>query len=117
MVSILEENKMKDDLWSEKYDIVKSEVEPLSTEEKKERLEMIAMELGIIANSFAGNSTGDIAVQLHKSSNATNKAIIMIKGDSEELRQFEFSEMQSLKEEDTYNMLKLANPGMFLNED
>ena len=97
---------MEKDLWNEQYDKVKAEVESLSTDEKKEQLEMVSMELGILANSFAGNKTGEIAVQLHKASNATNKAIIMIEGDLEKLSRFEFSEMQSLQQEMFYNTLK-----------
>lgn len=108
---------MKKDLWDEQYDKVKAEVDSSSSDEKKERLESLAMELGIIANSFAGNKTGDIAVQLHKASNATNKATIMIEGDLEELSRFEFSEMQSLQQEMLYNVLKAQSPEIFEDED
>jgi hypothetical protein len=109
-------NKMTDE-WNRHYDKLKAEIDVLTVEEKNKRIEDLGKEVFILANSFAGNKTGDIAVQLHKASNAMSKASLMIEGDADKLARHEMSEMMSMQEEMTYNILKLTRPEMFLDED
>jgi len=89
----------------------------MTREEKLARLEEIRIELFEIANSFAIEKEGDIAVTLHKASNQTTKATLMIEGDEEKLERFEYQEVMSGHEEMIYNLLKNKNPEMFKDED
>ena len=101
MVFILEKDKMTEpikDECNEHYDMLKAKIDKMSIEEKDKRLEELGKEIFIIANSFAGDETGSIAVQLHKASNAINKASLMIEGDEEKLARHHASEIMSMRE-------------------
>ena len=105
------------DEWNKHYDKLKAEIDVMSVDEKNKRIEDLGKEVFILANSFAGNKTGDIAVQLHKASNAMSKASLMIEGDVDKLARHEMSEVMSMQEEFAYNMLKIARPEIFEDEN
>ena len=48
---------------------LKKDIEAMSKEERMKRLDEISTELFTMANSFAGNETGNIAAYLHESVN------------------------------------------------
>ena len=105
------------DEWNEHYNKLKAEIDVMTVDEKNKRIEDLGKEVFILANSFAGNKTGDIAVQLHKASNAMSKASLMIEGDADKLARHEMSEVMSMQEEFAYNMLKFARPEIFDDEN
>ena len=105
------------DEWNEHYDKLRDEIESLSAEEKKERIENLSKELFIIANSFAGDETGHIAIQLHKASNAATRATLLIEDDDEALNRYDASAAMSAQTEMMYNILKITQPEIFEHED
>jgi len=54
---------------NKKYEEQRKVIEAMSKEERMERLDELSTEIFIIANSFAGNETGNIAAYLHESVN------------------------------------------------
>jgi hypothetical protein len=67
--------------FDKKYDEKKSVVDSMTKEQRMERIEEISTELFIMANSFAGDNTGNVATYLHESVNSISSAQKIFKGE------------------------------------
>ena len=67
-----------------KYDKIRKEIEAMSPEQRIEKLDKMSTEIFIIANSFAGNETGSVAVCLHETVNSILLAQKIFKGEAED---------------------------------
>ncbi len=62
----------------------KKQIESMSKEDRIKSLDKIATELHIIANSFAGDETGTVAVYLHNSANNIRHAQNVFNGEEKD---------------------------------
>ena len=87
----------------------------MNEEEQLKRLEEIRTELFTMANqaALAEDKIDGLGRQLHKSSNAVTKAVLMIEGDQDALERYERQEANSVHTEMMYEALKIGSPEMF----
>ena len=75
---------------NKKYEEQRKVIEAMSKEDRMKRLDELSTELFIMANSFAGNETGNIAVYLHESVNSISSAQKIFTGKKEDKIHMEF---------------------------
>jgi predicted transcriptional regulator len=78
--------KMTEQEWHKRYDDHKKEIEAMPKEQRMERLEEIRIELAVMANSFAGDETGNVATYLHESVNNIGTAQKIFSGEAKDDR-------------------------------